>query len=48
MTDDQFKAIVRELRIVQIILAVMVVILLFIAGWLQPRGESAAIQTGLR
>jgi hypothetical protein len=24
MTDDQFKAIVRELRIVQIILAVMV------------------------
>jgi hypothetical protein len=48
MTDDQFKAIVRELRIVQIILAVMIVILLFIAGWLQPRGESAAIQTGLR
>jgi hypothetical protein len=25
MTDDQFKAIVREVRIVQIILAVMVV-----------------------
>jgi hypothetical protein len=34
--DDQFMAIVRELRIIQIILAVMVVILLFIAGWLQP------------
>jgi ABC-type Fe3+-siderophore transport system permease subunit len=36
MTDEQFKAIVRELRIVQIILAIMVVILIFIAGWLQP------------
>jgi len=36
MTDDQFKAIIRELRIVQIILAVMVVILIFIAVWLQP------------
>jgi hypothetical protein len=36
VTDDQFRAIVRELRIVQIILAIMVVILIFIAGWLQP------------
>jgi hypothetical protein len=36
MTDEQFRAIVRELRIVQIILAIMVVILIFIAGWLQP------------
>jgi hypothetical protein len=36
MTDEQFKAIVRELRIVQTILAIMVVILIFIAGWLQP------------
>ena len=36
MTDDQFKVIVRELRAVQLMLAVMIVILLFIAGWLQP------------
>jgi hypothetical protein len=35
-TDDQFKVIIREFRIVQILLAVMIVILLFIAGWLQP------------
>jgi hypothetical protein len=33
MTDDQFKAIIRELRIVQIILAVMVVILQATRPW---------------
>jgi hypothetical protein len=32
MTDDQFKALVRGSRIVQIILAGMVAIPLFIAG----------------
>jgi hypothetical protein len=36
MTDEQFKALVRELRIIQIGIAVMIVILVFIAGWLQP------------
>jgi hypothetical protein len=36
MTEDQFKTLVRELRIIQISIAVMIVILVFIAGWLQP------------
>jgi hypothetical protein len=36
MTDEQFKTLVRELRIIQIGIAVMIVILVFIAGWLQP------------
>ncbi len=36
MTDDQFKTLVRELRIIQIGIGVMIVILVFIAGWLQP------------
>jgi hypothetical protein len=36
MTDDQFTALVRELRIIHISIAVMIVILVFIAGWLQP------------
>jgi hypothetical protein len=48
MTDDQFKAIVRELRIVQIHPGGHDSDPAFIAGWLQPRGESAVIQTGLR
>jgi hypothetical protein len=46
MTDEQFRAIVRELRIVQIILAIMVVILIFIAGWLQPWRARDPIQAG--
>jgi hypothetical protein len=36
MTEGQFKTLVRELRIIQIGIAVMIVILVFIAGWLQP------------
>ena len=35
-TEEQFKTLVRELRIIQIGIAVMIVILVFIAGWLQP------------
>jgi len=36
MNEEQFKSLVRELRIIQIGIAVMIVILVFIAGWLQP------------
>jgi hypothetical protein len=36
MTDEQFKTLVRELRIIQIGIAAMIVILVLIAGWLRP------------